>query len=435
MLTMDEFARGGIVLETSSVYNILIVDDNRNNLISLRTLIQEYIRANVIEADSGTKALQLLLRYNVDLIVLDVQMEGMDGFELAALIKQRKKTRDIPIVFLTAAYITEDFKRRGFELGAVDYLTKPIDEFQLINRINVYLKLIEKERNINLILEQRVNEQVYELKKAKEAAEQANEAKSLFLANISHELRTPLNILLSTTQLINMYLRSGEPLDRDKIQSRINMQVQNCYRLLRLINNLIDITKMDSGHFDLKLTRCNIVKIIEDITMSVVEYVENKGINLIFDTEIEEMFICCDPDAIERIMLNLLSNAIKFTPAGGSIKVDIRKLDDYIEVTVSDTGIGIEEDKLQLIFERFKQVDSLLTRRTEGSGIGLSLVKTLVELHEGTIEVSSEYQKGSSFVFRLPVTLRDDNTEVMPALLTSDHVMQKINVEFSDIYF
>jgi signal transduction histidine kinase len=421
----------------SAAYTIMIVDDNENNLVALRTLLKQYIDADIIEANCGTKALQELLKHQVDLIILDVQMDEINGFELAALIKQRKKTKDIPIVFLTAMYTNDEFKKRGFEVGGVDYLTKPIDEYQLINRVNVYLRLIEKERNMNIILEQKVNEQVRELREAKEAAEEANEAKSMFLANMSHELRTPLNILLSTTQLISLYLREDELIDRNKIQGKVDMQVQNCYRLLRLVNNLIDITKIDSGYFSLNLSRCNIIEVVEEITLSVAEYIENKGIGLIFDTEVEEKIMNCDLDTIERILLNLISNAVKFTPEGGSIKVNIKDLGNKIQIIVTDTGIGIKEDKLDVIFERFKQIDSLLTRKREGSGIGLSLVKALVEMHKGDIYVKSEYQKGSEFVIELPTNLilEKDCSDIQQQYIRGNNVAQRVHIEFSDIYF
>ena len=418
------------------MYNILIVDDTKNNLISLRALIEEYIDATVIEADCADKALKELLRSSIDLIILDIQMEGMNGFELAALIKQRKKTENIPIVFLTALYTNDEFKKRGFQVGAVDYLTKPIDEYQLINRINVYLKMIEKERTMNSILEQKVYEQVKELKKAKEVAEQLNEAKSTFIANISHELRTPLNILLSNTQLLNMYLSSDDQLDRDKLQSKLQVQTQNCYRLLRLVNNLIDITKIDAGYFKVTMTPCNIVQIVEDITLSVVEFAENKGVTIVFDTNIEEKSICCDLDAIERILLNLLSNALKYTSDGGYIYVELKDLDDIVQISVKDTGHGIPEDKLSIIFERFKQADDLLTRQCEGSGIGLSLVKSLVEMHEGQVYAISEQYKGSKFVVELPSNLAQTPMQQAETgqLFVNENVMQKIQVEFSDIY-
>jgi signal transduction histidine kinase len=423
-------------VERTTSYTILIVDDNGNNLFSLRSLIQEYIDARVIEADCGPKALQELSKNDVDLIILDIQMEDMDGFEIAALIKQRKKTRDIPIVFLTASCTNEDFRRRGFEIGAVDYLTKPIDEYQLINRINVYLRIIEKERNLNLELEQKVKEQTMELRLAKEEAEAANEAKSMFLANISHELRTPLNIIMSTNQMLRLYLNKNE-LNKEQVEKKVNLQVQNCYRLLRLVNNLIDITKIDSGNFQIIKRKGNIVQIVESITMSVVEYIENKGINLIFDTDTEEALMYFDPDAIERIVLNLLSNAIKYTPSGGCIYVNLQSVPDGMIIAIKDTGVGIDKEKINIIFERFKQVDELLTRRHEGSGIGLSLVQSLVQMHGGTIKVYSEEHKGTEFTIELPSGTEDEGARRYINSVYDDRqrVVEKINIEFSDIYF
>jgi two-component system sensor histidine kinase/response regulator len=420
-------------MTTSNLYTILVVDDNPNNLFTAKALIEEYIDAEVVLANTPVKALQELMKHPVDLIILDVHIDReLDGFELAQIIKSRKKTEHIPIVFLTAAFVSEDFKRRGFEIGAVDYLTKPIDDFLLINRINVYLKLIEKERTMNI----RLQEQAKELKRAKDAAEAASEAKNMFLANISHELRTPLNILLGATQMTNWYLENDEVIDREKIKGKTKTQTQNCYRLIRLVNNLIDITKIDSHNFDLYMSACNIVKVVEDIVTSVVEYAALKNIEIIFDTDEEELMLACDLDAIERIVLNLLSNAIKFTPNHGNIFVNISTSEDSLQISVKDSGIGISQDKQKVIFERFKQGDDLLTRTSEGSGIGLSLVKALVELHGGSIAVNSEYLQGSEFIVELPVTEPCETHTAERALLnSSSNVIHKIDIEFSDIYF
>lgn len=424
-------------MSIGSEFKILIVDDNHNNLFTLKTLITTYINAEVIEADCGEKALKILSDISVDLIILDIHMEDINGFETAMLIKKRKKTKDIPIVFLTAAYKNEEFKKRGFEIGAVDYLVKPIDEYLLINRITVYLKLIEKERNMNLILEQKVHEQTKQLREAKEEAEAANEAKSMFLANISHELRTPINVLMSSIQLLELYLNNGELVDKGKLKEKVHIQRQNCYRLLRLVNNLIDITKLDAGYFTLSFEKCNIVSIIEDITMSIAEYIKSRGIELIFDTNVEEKEVCCDLDAIERIVLNLLSNAIKFTPQGGKITVTVNDLGEVVRIAVKDTGIGIKEDMLDKVFERFKQADELLTRRSEGSGIGLSLVKYFVEMHGGRVLLNSEYQVGSEFIVEIPVRQEGNSMQECECINNrklNDGVIQKINIEFSDIY-
>ena len=418
---------------SNNLYTILVVDDNRSNLFTARALIEEYINAKVVLADTSTKALHELIKHSVDLIILDVHMEnGMDGFELAKIIKSRKKTEHIPIVFLTAACITEEFKKKGFEIGAVDYLTKPIDDFLMINRINVYLKLIEKERKMNI----RLQEQAEELKRAKDVAEAANEAKDTFLANISHELRTPLNVLLGATQITKYYLENDEVLDKEKIENKLNTQTQNCYRLIRLVNNLIDITKIDSSNFPLNLSYCNIVEVVETIVTSVVEYAELKNIKIIFDTDVEEVILTCDLDSIERIILNLLSNAIKFTPKDGNVFVNITTINDSVQIRAKDSGIGIPEDEKNMIFERFKQVDNLLTRSNEGSGIGLNLVKSLVEMHDGTIRVNSEYKKGSEFIVEIPIKKmsNDQITDNVPNNIFNN-VISKIDVEFSDIYF
>lgn len=258
-----------------------------------------------------------------------------------------------------------------------------------------------------------------------------------FFANISHELRTPLNIILSTLQLVQQKIDSKiiNVVNEDKLSVYLKSINQNSYRLLRLVNNIIDTTKIDSGFMNVNLQNCNIVNIIEDITLSVAQFIEGKGLNLIFDTDVEEKIMACDADKIERIMLNLLSNAVKFTEIGDNIFVNIYDEDDKIIVSVKDTGLGIAKDKVSIIFERFRQVDKSLSRRCEGSGIGLSLVSSLVEMHGGTISVKSELGKGSEFMIELPVKLcNDDCKEEDITDMARKTQIEKCNVELSDIY-
>lgn len=209
---------------------------------------------------------------------------------------------------------------------------------------------------------------------------------------------------------------------------------QNCYRLLRLTSNLIDMTKLDNGYFEVSLKNCNVVQIIEDITLSVASYIENKGIRLTFDTDIEEKTMAVDPDKLERIMLNLLSNAVKFTEREGSIFVNVSDKEDGIEISVRDTGIGIPEDKLNVIFERFRQVNNLLTREREGSGIGLSLTKNLVELLGGNIRVKSKQGEGSEFIVWLPYSYVEGEAVDEDELYNNQSRVERIHIEFSDIY-
>jgi len=211
---------------------------------------------------------------------------------------------------------------------------------------------------------------------------------------------------------------------------------QNCYRLIRLIANLIDITKIDAGYFQVSLKNFDIVKIVEDITLSVARYIEDKKISLIFDTEVEEKVIACDPDMIERIILNLLSNSVKFTPEGGQILVNIYERNGKIIISVKDTGLGVPPEVKNKIFDRFIQVDNTTSRRREGSGIGLSLVKSLVEMHDGTISLVSECGKGSEFIIELPDrTIPSQNPKEETSQIKGDINIERINVEFSDIYF
>lgn len=260
-----------------------------------------------------------------------------------------------------------------------------------------------------------------------------------FFANISHELRTPLNVIFCAEKMLNITIKGNsiDNADQFKTDKYLYTIKQNSYRLLRLINNLIDITKMDAGYFEVTLSNNDIVKIIEDITLSVVEYAENKNISLVFDTEIEEKIIACDPDKIERIILNLLSNAIKFTPNNGSIYVNIYQGTHEIIISVKDTGIGIDKKMQKLVFDRFIQVDKSISRGTEGSGIGLSLVKSLVEMHNGQISLVSDLGKGSEFIIELPeVQVKTDTSKTEKFnLYGNSKNIEMINVEFSDIYF
>lgn len=266
--------------------------------------------------------------------------------------------------------------------------------------------------------------------------------RSTFFANISHELRTPLNVILSAQQMMSYIIKdkTNKELGEEKLLNYNNVIKQNCYRLIRLLSNLIDITKIDAGSFELSLQNKDIVSIVENITLSVVPFVESKGLHITFDTDIEEKIIACDPDKIERIMLNLISNAIEFTPKGGHIFVDICDNKDSVAISVKDTGIGIPPSMRERVFERFIQVEHSTRRNQEGSGIGLSLVKLIVEMHNGTIELDSDEGMGSKFMIQLPsITSNNCQEDKVDKGITSDSDLEstkveKINIEFSDIY-
>ena len=254
-----------------------------------------------------------------------------------------------------------------------------------------------------------------------------------FFSNISHEFRTPINIILGTTQVIKKNMDTNK-LDMENLSKYINYIKQNSYRLLRLVNNSIDISKMDAGAYELRCSNENIISIIEEITLSVADFTKNNNINLIFDTEVEELITYCDADKIERIILNLMSNAIKYTPEGGFIKVDISATQDNVIVSIKDSGIGIPKEKQNYIFNRFGQLDGSLNRLCEGSGIGLSLVKKLVEMHGGQIYVNSEVEQGSEFIFTIPIRVEEEINYIQYDSERKSKHVERCEIEFSDIY-
>lgn len=268
-------------------------------------------------------------------------------------------------------------------------------------------------------------------KKKLEEAIHLESIRNEFFGNISHEFKTPLNIILGIVQLIDKNIELDN-ITKENLIRHVDIMKQNSYRLLRLVNNLIDISRIDIGYYNLQPSNYNIVKVVEDITLSIAEYVKHKKINLIFNTDVEEITLACDPDKIERVILNLLSNAIKYTDDNGDIYVSLNKVNEDVVVSVKDSGVGIPNDKLELIFDRFGQANDILSRRCEGSGIGLSIVKSIVEMHGGKIDVFSEIGKGSEFVFNIPIKILEEENVILTCD-NKDYHVEKCNIEFSDI--
>lgn len=278
-----------------------------------------------------------------------------------------------------------------------------------------------------------------EVKKSHKALNDALEydkLKTEFFSNLSHELRTPLNVILGIVQLQEASIYKDPPklLIEEKSQKYVKILKQNCYRLLRMVNNLLDITKIDSGYFSLQLKNQNVVSVVEDISLSVVDYAESKGIELTFDTEVEEKIIAIDEEKIERIVLNLLSNALKFTPEGGKIEVMLYDKESKVVICVRDNGYGIEKDRQKEMFDRFIQVDKPFTRQQVGSGIGLALVRALTEIHGGSVSVISEEGKGSEFIIELPCMNVDEKRMASSEKVINQSKVERISIEFSDIY-
>lgn len=231
------------------------------------------------------------------------------------------------------------------------------------------------------------------------------ENKNKYLVNLSHELRTPLNVISSTNQLL-LELSKKDAIKSDKLAYYIDIFERNCNRLLNLVNNILDNTKLQSKMYTLNLKEVDIIYLVEETSLTLIDYIKSKSIELIIDPEVEEKIILCDDYEIERCIVNLVSNAAKFTPEGGNITITIKDLDDKVMISVLDTGVGIEEKYHKTIFDRFNQVDN--DESKGGSGLGLSITSKIVELHKGEIYVESKVGEGSNFVIILPV---DPNKE------------------------
>lgn len=264
--------------------------------------------------------------------------------------------------------------------------------------------------------------------------EEDEKLKNQFFTNISHEFKTPVNVIYSAMQMQEKCIEEGNLTGCGKYTSSIR---QNCFRLIRLINNILDINKIESGYYSPAKKIVNIVEKVENITESIIDYASFKGIEVIFDTTEEEIFCSCDEDSLERIVLNLISNAIKYNEYGGFIFINIEKDNDKVKIFFRDNGCGIENERIESIFNRFERGDTTLYRKTEGSGIGLNLVKSMVEINDGNIVIDSEIGKGTTVKVEFPVVKYnvEDYYRLQDEFTFENTLVSKVEIEFSDIYF
>ena len=259
--------------------------------------------------------------------------------------------------------------------------------------------------------------------------------KSEFLANMSHDFKTPLNIIISASQLILENFENDTTNVNNKYCNYLESIKHNSYRLLRLINNLIDVTKLEDGAIHLSKENVNAVYFLESIVTSISDYIHTLGKNIIFDTDEEEVYLCCDPEKIERVILNLISNSLKYTSDNGIINITISTdwKNKRLYVSVKDNGIGISKENSHYIFKRFTQVNNEITNSNKGSGIGLNIVKSIIEMHNGEIYLNEKYTEGTEFIFYLPIK-KCTNNEINSKTKSIDSRVERFNIELSDIY-
>lgn len=446
LISNDKFSELSTNLSTkaSKIYKILIVDDEYVN----QRVLEGYLshpNQHILKASTGKQALEIMEKNeDLDLVIIDMMIPDLLGYEICNVIRKKYSIFQLPILIMTADNRPENLVI-SFESGANDYLGKPFNKYELLSRVNTLLTLKDSVEEALMLAKQvavanerieTLNSENDESNKKVEELMEYDKIKTEFFANMSHELKTPLNVISSTVQLLRS-LDESKNLADDRIQYYFTIMNQNSLRLLRLINNIIDTTKINGGYLNLNLTNDNIVYVVEELVQSVADFVQSKGINIIFDTEVEEKIIAFDEEKIERIILNLLSNAVKFTDSKGSIFINIYDKGEFVEISIRDTGIGIPGDKLDFIFKRFAQIDKSITRKKEGSGIGLALVKSLVEIQGGTISVKSELGKGSEFTITLPVkvvNVEETENNIISEESSESKYKEKLATEFSDIY-
>jgi signal transduction histidine kinase len=406
---------------------ILIVDDLPEKLLVYRTLLED-LDAQIVEAHSGTEALKRVLEGEFAVLLLDVNMPDIDGLETANLVRRHKNGRHTPIIFITS-YADEMQTARGYELGAVDYILSPVIAPVLRTKVRVFVDLYEARAALalsNQELETRVTERTGELQKSNERlqaeiaerlraeaereallarekvlraeAEELSRLKDEFLATMSHELRTPLNAIFGWITLLRT-----RRLDEATQERALETIERNARAQKRLIEDLLDVSRIVTGKVALELVTVDPRRVVEAALETMHPAAQTKGLKIVPLLDIGAGTVRGDFARLQQIVCNLLSNAIKFTDTGGQVEVCLARRNGEVEISISDSGQGIKPEFLPLVFDRFRQEDGSISRRHGGLGLGLAIVRHLVELHAGSVDAQSAGEgRGAKFIVRLP---------------------------------
>lgn len=386
--------------------SILIVDDRPENLLSMEALLHDGV-IEVAKASSGREALSLSLKHDFALVLLDVQMPDMDGFETAELMRGHPKTRGLPIIFVTAGEKSIRNLFKGYESGAVDYIYKPIDPVILRSKVRIFCELYRQRRAIERherLLEQQVAERTRELRQALQLAEASSKAKSEFLANTSHEIRTPMTAIQSAIDLLHTDGLSDEQ------QQYLGMISTAANNLLILLDNILDLSEIEAGRIAIDSRCFSLRTCLEEVVATQVGRIREKQLDFMFEINRQVPdAVCGDSLRLKQIVFNLLGNAIKFTQSGEiALRVSALSRSEgaiILQLQIQDTGVGIGREARERIFRPFEQADASMTRRFGGAGLGLAICQRLTRLMGGEIQVESVEGTGSTFTVSLPMKI------------------------------
>lgn len=394
-------------MSTNESVNILMVDDQQSKLLSYEAILAD-LGVNLIKATSGREALEHLLKTEIAVVLMDVSMPEMDGFELAAMIRQHPRYQKTAIIFVSAVRLTDLDRLKGYEVGAVDYIPVPVIPEILRAKVSVFAELFRKTRQLeelNRDLERRVEERTAALEaatvrehKARLAAEAATQARDVFLSVAAHELKTPVTGIRATAQVLARRLQRGDVDAPPWLRDGLRVIDQQTERLTRLMGQLLDVSRLDQNKMPTERTPTDLAELAERL---VATFRTRTSKHTLVLAAAPGLVVDIDAVGIEQVVSNLLDNAIKYSPNGGQIDVEVGRTDEeHACVAVRDRGLGIPPEKREAIFQRFFQAHA--DDHRSGLGLGLYICRQIVALHDGEITAEFPPDGGTRFMVTLP---------------------------------
>lgn len=384
---------------------ILIVDDTPENLISLKKVLEKH-DFEVDTASSGEEALKKVLKNSYVLIILDVQMPGMDGFEAAEAISGYSKAKETAIIFLSAANTELKFIAKGYSSGGLDYITKPVDMNILLLKVKTFYRIYEQNRKLN--------EMQKSLLEEIEFRKEAERKKDEFISIASHELKTPLTSVKGYVQLLERSVAKNDP---ETVKKHLGKAQQQLEKLNGLIADLLDISKIESGKLKFNKQEFCLDTLIDNVIE--VMHQSNPEFEIVKKGKASQE-IYGDEMRIEQVIVNFLTNAIKYSPGTDRVEISVTSENDQVYVGVKDQGIGMLPEQLAHVFDKFYRVEET-SQRFQGLGIGLYISSEIIKRHGGQIGVNSEYGKGSEFYFTMPKNLKPENLKLSQDEIDSEN--------------